>query len=154
MAQAKCLADGDMAACPYNEIVDDSTLRRNREKSRKVFKDTMDELNTWIIDEKSITVPHRLYCWTVLAGCALVLGGLAIGLTVHTRIQGVDPSNITMFCWAVAGFVTVLAKSIRVVNWPWSDFLRGQVVCRSIKYVQYETLIPRHYSQFCFTWKI
>ncbi|PGH11583.1 hypothetical protein AJ80_07053 [Polytolypa hystricis UAMH7299] len=134
MARNKCLADNDMAGTgTYNRGVGEAELRRTREESRNDITITMQKLKSWMIDEKSITIPLRLYCWTALALCTiLVFGGLAIGLTVQERIRGVDPSNISMFCWALAGFFTVVAKSVRVENWPWRDFLLGRVVCRSI----------------------
>jgi hypothetical protein len=97
----------------------------------------LDQLETWTIDEKSITIPYRRYCYGSLGVCAtLVSGGLAIGLTVERRINGVDPFNISIFCWTLAAFLALLLKSIRVDNWPWRDFLRGRVVCRSVSEVR------------------
>ncbi|KAL2785795.1 hypothetical protein BJX66DRAFT_49557 [Aspergillus keveii] len=97
----------------------------------------LDQLETWTIDEKSITIPYRRYCYGSLGVCAtLVSGGLAIGLTVERRINGVDPFNISIFCWTLAAFLALLLKSIRVENWPWRDFLRGRVVCRSVSEVR------------------
>ncbi|EEP79627.1 predicted protein [Uncinocarpus reesii 1704] len=108
-------------------------LRRDREKAMERVKEGMDAMSQWTMDEKSIIVPSAWYSWSVLSVCGvLVAGGLAIGLSVETRIRGVDPFNIAIFCWALAGFVMVVAKSVRVENWPWRDFLLGQVVCRSI----------------------
>ncbi|CEL10111.1 hypothetical protein ASPCAL13236 [Aspergillus calidoustus] len=97
----------------------------------------LDQLETWTIDEKSITILYRRYCYGSLGVCAtLVTGGLAIGLTVERRINGVDPFNISIFCWTLAAFLALLLKSIRVENWPWRDFLRGRVVCRSVSEVR------------------
>lgn len=62
----------------------------------------------------------------------LVLGGLAIGFSIRQRIQGVDPFNITSFCWILAAFILLVVKSVRVENWPWRDFLKRRVVCRSV----------------------
>ncbi|KAL0942279.1 uncharacterized protein CTRU02_200165 [Colletotrichum truncatum] len=63
---------------------------------------------------------------------ALVIGGILAGLLIGERLAGVDPFNITMFAWVLAGFVTLVAKSVSVREWPWRDFLRGQVPCRSV----------------------
>lgn len=43
----------------------------------------------------------------------LVIGGLVVGFVVGERIS-VDPFNITMFCWALAAFLLLVAKAIRV----------------------------------------
>ena len=37
-----------------------------------------------------------------------------------------------MFCWVVAAFAVLISKSFLVAEWPWRDFLRGQVLCRSV----------------------
>jgi len=42
----------------------------------------------------------------------------------------------------MAGLLLVAAKSRYVSEWPWHDFLRGQVVCRSIREVAEVTRIP------------
>jgi hypothetical protein len=55
------------------------------------------------------------------------------GFLVGSRIDGVDPFNLTMFTWIVAGFVVLVAKSVRVADWPWRDFLKGRVTCRSVQ---------------------
>ncbi|KAH7304436.1 hypothetical protein B0I35DRAFT_445223 [Stachybotrys elegans] len=90
----------------------------------------------WIIDDRAIIVPYRWYCWGTLVGCGtLILGGLAIGFSVQERIRGVDPFNISVFCWALAGFLILYFKSIRVQEWPWRDFFLGRVVCRSVSEV-------------------
>jgi hypothetical protein len=87
----------------------------------------------WTIDQQSITIKCELYVWTVAIACAfLVAGGIAIGVTVKNRIRGVDPFGITTFCWVLAAFIILVAKSIYVENWPWRDFLLRRVVCRSV----------------------
>src|SRR5277367_1502261 len=58
---------------------------------------------------------------------------MAIPFAVGTRIRGVDPFQITTFAWVLAGFIAIVAKSRYVSEWPWHDFLRGHVICRSIK---------------------
>ena len=51
---------------------------------------------------------------------------------VGERIPGVDPFQFVTFGWLLAGAFLVGAKSRYVENWPWHDFLRGQIVCRSV----------------------
>ncbi|KAF4536856.1 uncharacterized protein LTHEOB_11863 [Lasiodiplodia theobromae] len=90
-------------------------------------------MNDWIFEENGVRVRCRWYVWTVLSiASMLVLGGIASGLTIQDRLKGVDPFNITTFCWVVAAFVIVIAKSLRVANWAWRDFLRCNVLCRSV----------------------
>ncbi|KAI3551849.1 hypothetical protein CSPX01_00525 [Colletotrichum filicis] len=38
-----------------------------------------------------------------------------------------------MFSWIIAGFIVLVAKSIRVREWPWRDFLLGRVTCRIVR---------------------
>lgn len=99
------------------------------------FRDLSARINDsrWTIDDTCIVVKCRKYVYIIGAiAFMLVTGGLAIGLSVEQRIRGVDPFNITSFAWILAAFVIVIAKSIRVENWPWRDFLLCRVVCRSI----------------------
>ncbi|KAF6835378.1 hypothetical protein CMUS01_05791 [Colletotrichum musicola] len=67
----------------------------------------------------------------VLCG-VLVVGGILAGILLGERLAGVDPFNITTFAWVLAGFIILLAKSLYVGEWPWRDFLRGRVPCRSV----------------------
>jgi hypothetical protein len=114
----------------------DGSLRIRREAERKRMIKSMKEFRTWMIDEKSIIISSKIYAWGFLATCTiLVLGGLAIGLSVGNRIRGVDPLGLASFCWVLSGFILVVAKSLRVENWPWSRFFRGQVVCCSVSEV-------------------
>lgn len=64
-------------------------------------------------------VQCRLYVSAVVAlSASLVIGGISIGITVGDRIPGVDPFNITTYCWVLAAFVLLVFKSIRVRDWP------------------------------------
>jgi hypothetical protein len=64
----------------------------------------------------------------------MIAGGVAF-IAIGERAKGVDPSNLTALVWAAAGFAMVFFKSLRVQDWPWRDFLRGRVVCRSVSEV-------------------
>jgi hypothetical protein len=93
-------------------------------------------LEGWAFDEKSITIPYKLYAWGVLSvAIVVVLGGLAFGFFVGTRIAGVDPFNVTIFFWSFAAFFVLVFKSYKVANWAWRDFLLGRIVCRSVSEV-------------------
>ncbi|KAH9234418.1 hypothetical protein K456DRAFT_52721 [Colletotrichum gloeosporioides 23] len=81
-----------------------------------------------------------------MAGCGgLVTGGLLAGFLVGERITGVDPFNLTMFCWIIAGFIILVAKSIRVATWPWRDFLLGRVTTRSVSELASVTGLDEQY---------
>ncbi|OBR16272.1 hypothetical protein CH63R_01452 [Colletotrichum higginsianum IMI 349063] len=93
-------------------------------------------IRKWKIHESSIVVECPDFVVRVsLFSAALVLGGLACGFFVGERITGVDPFNLTMFSWIIAGFVILIAKSVRVSDWTWRDFLFRQVTCRTVKEV-------------------
>lgn len=90
-------------------------------------------METWIFAQRSIIVNCRIYTISILTLAIIIVGGsLAVPFTVGTRIAGVDPFQITTFAWLLAGFILIGAKSRYVNEWPWHDFLRGQVVCRSV----------------------
>jgi len=87
----------------------------------------------WLPNESSIVVECKGYIFLVLSISAIILlGGIAIGVTVGERIPGVDPWGITNYSWLVVGVVLVFAKSRYVTDWPWHDFLRMRVVCSSV----------------------
>lgn len=95
------------------------------------------EMAEWVYDEGSVCVSCALYVWSVMGAAALmVVGGLAVGFTLGTRIHGVDPFNITTYVWVLAAFLIVVCKSLRVENWPWRDFFLGRVRCRSVSELQ------------------
>ena len=102
--------------------------------TREKFKKLEDRIDKeWTVDQMAIIVPCRRYALFVALICLiLIMGGLIMGFTIHDRIAGVDPFQLASFCWLLAAFVILIAKSIRVENWPWRDFLLGRVVCRSL----------------------
>ena len=106
-----------------------SQIRKNQaelEAASKIMK-------TWVLEEKGVMVQCKAYVSTVMAACVLLTaGGIAVGITVGERIRGVDPFNITTYCWVLAGFLVIIAKSVRVHDWPWNDFLHGRVLCKSV----------------------
>lgn len=118
------------------ESTDDGALQADLREANADVARVLTLIDSWIIDETSIIVPYRRYCWGALGLCGgLVVGGLAIGFSVEERIHGVDPFNISTFCWVLAGFIILVAKSIRVQEWPWRDFVLGRVVCKSVSEV-------------------
>lgn len=99
----------------------------------KDYSSASKQMKAWKIAPTYIKVSCRAYVITMMAvAVVLVLGGLAVPFTVQARIDGVDPFQITLFTWIVAGFVLVVAKSRYVNLWPWHDFLKGKVVCTSL----------------------
>ncbi|KAI0413978.1 hypothetical protein F5X98DRAFT_390346 [Xylaria grammica] len=98
------------------------------------------KMNEWVFEETGVRVSCGLYVWGVLTVAAtLVAGGIVSGLTIQERIKGVDPFNIATFTWVIAGFIILIAKSTRVGNWSWRDFLHRQVLCRSVSELHYVT---------------
>jgi hypothetical protein len=100
----------------------------------------------WEITENAIRVKCLLYVVGLLIFCGLlVVGGILVGALLGTRLKGVDPFNITTFAWILAGFIIVVAKSMRVNDWPWRDFLLGRVPCRSVSELHSVTGVPPQY---------
>ncbi|KAK4104188.1 hypothetical protein N658DRAFT_246551 [Parathielavia hyrcaniae] len=106
-----------------------SQVKKNQaelEAANKIMK-------PWVLEEKGVMVQCKVYVLSVMAACALLIaGGIAVGITVGERISGVDPFNITTYCWVLAGFLVLVAKSVLVHEWPWNDFLHGRVLCKSV----------------------
>lgn len=87
----------------------------------------------WEIDGGAVVVKCPVYVWGFMSFCVLlVTGGLLSAFLIGSRIDGVDPFNIATFTWILAAFVLLIAKSVRVSEWPWRDFLLGRVTCRSV----------------------
>lgn len=125
-----------MASTLRNRGILDDLLRAQLLHRNKKVNAALEMTDSWALDIDSIIIQSVWYCWGTCVGCAvLVIGGLAIGLTVNNRIHGVDPFNISVFCWVLAGFIIVFVKSLRVENWPWRDFFLGRVVCRTVSEV-------------------
>ncbi|KAK1489732.1 hypothetical protein CCUS01_14676 [Colletotrichum cuscutae] len=96
---------------------------------------SLEIVTPWIIDEKAIIIHHGWYSLLSLGACALLVAiGIAF-IALGDKATGVDPSNLTTLSWAAAGFLMIYFKSRRVQDWPWRDFLRGRIVCRSISEV-------------------
>ncbi|KAH0439163.1 hypothetical protein CcaCcLH18_02958 [Colletotrichum camelliae] len=88
----------------------------------------------WTIQENAIVVPCPKYVISVaFLTVALVAGGMACAFIIGERIPGVDPFNLTNFSWLVGGLSILLAKSMRVSDWTWRDFLSGRVSCRTVQ---------------------
>ncbi|KAL0259283.1 hypothetical protein SLS55_005019 [Diplodia seriata] len=90
-------------------------------------------LNNWRIDEKSVTVPCNGFVLSALAFFGTVVAlGLVLLFTCKGTLEGVDISNILIFLWTFAVFGIGLSKSWYTKDWPWHDFIRRQLVCRSV----------------------
>lgn len=91
------------------------------------------QMNEWIVDEKGVMVTCRVYVYVVLCiAIIMVGGGIAIGVTLGGRLPGADPFSIATYFWVLATFLILVAKSVKVTDWPWRDFFLGRVFCRSV----------------------
>jgi hypothetical protein len=109
--------------------------RKSATVLRRYQKDKA-KMERWVVSEDSIRVSCRLYVSIVVTIALVFLGGaLAIPFTVHDRIPGVDPFNITIFSWLLSGLVLLVAKGRYVNEWPWHHFIHGHVVCRTLEEV-------------------
>lgn len=114
-------------------------------KERRQDFQELDEMikQQWVIDSDSIIVRCDRYVLTVAALCmGLVIGGVVIGLTVGNRVKAVDPFGITTFCWALAAFLIIVAKSLLVESWSWRDFLLRRCKCRSVSELSSVSGVP------------
>jgi hypothetical protein len=90
----------------------------------------------WVIAEDSVTIDVQIYAIAVMAIAFMVIcAGIAIPFLVRDQITGVDPFQITISTWVVAGFIIAVAKGRYVNERPWHEFIHGHVICRSLKEV-------------------
>ncbi|KAL6399221.1 hypothetical protein AUP68_17765 [Ilyonectria robusta] len=120
---------GDTQGKPYQ---DELALERIHQHQNEL--DCMiHKMNTWVFEENGVMVRCKLYVWTLILLCFLLVGGgVSVGVSVGERIVAVDPFNITTYCWVLAAFLLLVAKNIRVQSWAWNDFLHGRVLCKSV----------------------
>jgi hypothetical protein len=112
---------------------DETTVKQTIENANTRLEKMQKMAKDWDIDGSAILVKCPVYVWMVVFfSTILVIGGLLIGFLVGDRITGVDPFGITTYTWVGAGFLILVAKSVRVSEWPWQEFLRGKVTCRSV----------------------
>lgn len=103
---------------------------------RKEVHHVAKRMRSWVFEETGIMVPCKIYVASVMGFCSLlVVGGLSIGLSLGPRIKGVDPFNITTYSWALAAFIILMAKNVRVRDWPWHDFLHLRLFCKTVSEV-------------------
>ncbi|EPE04849.1 hypothetical protein F503_00003 [Ophiostoma piceae UAMH 11346] len=138
LAQERALARSE----DDSMIDDDIKQRRYREMNERLREATAQMAN-WTIGPHSITINDNWYCRTTFTAISLlVLGALAlIFIAGRQPLAGVDRPNLVVLVWTAAGFLMAYVKSTRVEAWPWHDFLRGQVVCRSISEIHAVTKI-------------
>ncbi|KAK0620604.1 hypothetical protein B0T14DRAFT_521803 [Immersiella caudata] len=106
-------------------------------ESEKKLHQLEEQFQRWTIEEKAVVVPKAQYVVMLMIVCSvLVISGIMIGVFLGSRLEGVDPFNITVFLWVLAGFILLASKSVLVSDWPWRDFLRLRVPCRSISELQ------------------
>ncbi|KAH6976216.1 hypothetical protein BKA56DRAFT_488573 [Ilyonectria sp. MPI-CAGE-AT-0026] len=120
---------GDTQGKPYQ---DELALERIHQHQNELDWMTR-KMNTWVFEENGVMVRCKLYVWTLILLCFLLVGGgVSVGVSVGERIVAVDPFNITTYCWVLAAFLLLVAKNIRVQSWTWNDFLHGRVLCKSV----------------------
>ncbi|KAH8886176.1 hypothetical protein GQ53DRAFT_809771 [Thozetella sp. PMI_491] len=126
------------ASSPENLLKGAALKTFNEYKARKA------EINSWSLMEDSVRVHTTKYSSITLAiALSVISGSLCVPFLVGERIPGVDPFQFVTFGWLLAGAFLVGAKSRYVENWPWHDFLRGQIVCRSVSELAVASRVKR-----------
>jgi len=136
-SRSSLIGGTESKSTPTNDQNMVSSRDIQHELNAKQLRQLTAEMDEWVYDESSVIVNCGFYVWSVIiTAITLVIGGLAIGFALGTRIEGVDPFNITTYAWVLAAFVILVCKSIYVENWPWRDFLLRRVQCRSVSELQ------------------
>lgn len=90
----------------------------------------------WVIDSETIVIRCRRVVLLILAPTLAIAGaGIVLLLVPYHKPPDVDPSNFMIFLWSIALSFLLVAKAFYVPDWPWHDFLRGEVQCRSVSEV-------------------
>ncbi|KXJ92544.1 hypothetical protein Micbo1qcDRAFT_160284 [Microdochium bolleyi] len=111
----------------------ETQLKREVLQVVKAYELRKDEILSWTVTQDSVRVSTTRYSSVALAiAFGVIAGSLPLPFVVEDRLPGVDPFQLVMFSWLLVGAFLVGAKSRYVENWPWHDFLRMQVVCRSV----------------------
>lgn len=118
------------------DLVQSHAALELRRKAFGIFNDYKrgeSEQESWVICEDSVRVKTTKYSTVVLTvAIVIILGSLCVPFLVGKKIKGVDPFQFVTFAWLLAGAFLVGAKTRYVEEWPWHDFLRGQIICRSV----------------------
>ncbi|KAF2802277.1 uncharacterized protein BDZ99DRAFT_455036 [Mytilinidion resinicola] len=115
-----------------NNLIERGASSKNAGKVQSKLVDRSREMESWVIDECSVTVACKYQVCSILLVAFIIAGGGLAMIACKNRIKGVDPSNLSMYLWILAGFYLLVQKSRFVEEWPWSDFLRFRVRCRSV----------------------
>lgn len=115
-----------------NNLIHNGAPPKNIEKVQSKLVERSREMDSWVIDEGSVTVACKYQVCSIFMIAFLIAGGGLAMIACGERIPGVDPSNLSMYLWILAGFYLLVQKSRFVEDWPWSDFLRFRVRCRSV----------------------
>ena len=101
-------------------------------------------ISQWVIDSETIVIRCRRVVLFILAPTlAIAATGIVLLLAPYHKPRNVDPSNFMIFLWSIALSFLLVAKAFYVPDWPWHDFLRGEVQCRSVSEVSRITGIDR-----------
>ena len=110
-----------------------TNLKKEAWKTYNEWGTRKSEIKDWTVTEEWVRVRTTRYSGIVLTIAIGIIGGsLSVPFLVADRIEGVDPFQFVTFSWLLAGAFLVGAKSRYVTDWPWHDFLRGQIVCRTV----------------------
>jgi hypothetical protein len=119
-------------------------LKKNALTTLTEYKSRTAEIKSWTVTEDAVLVRTSKYSSLVLIIATAIIGGsLSVPFVVGERIPGVDPFQFVTFGWLIAGAFVVGAKSRYVENWPWHDFLRGQILCRSVSELAVASRVKR-----------
>jgi hypothetical protein len=125
------------AASPSETETKRSAILQQYEKHKR-------QMELWTVTEDCIIIKCRSYVAIVVSIAGIIICGcFAVPFVVKQDISGVDPFQIFMFAWVLAGFIVIVAKSRYVSEWPWHHFIRGEVVCGSVRDVSEVTGIDK-----------
>jgi len=126
-----------------SELADEHTLTPGM-ALRARYRAVQGSMHSWVIDSEAIVIKCRVVAAVIIVPALLMTGGgVALLLAPYPKPAGVDPSNFMVFLWSLAISYLLIAKAFFVPDWPWHDFLRAEVYCRSINEVRRITGIDR-----------
>lgn len=89
----------------------------------------------WEVHQDCIKCSCVTYVLTVLAIVLIVIAGAtAFGYLARDRIDSylVEPVSMFLISWGVSGTIIVASKTMKADLWPWADYFRFKLPCKSV----------------------
>lgn len=101
--------------------------------ARMNYERQSSKISSWQLQSDTVVVPCKAVTVRIIVPtlCIAILGVLLL-VAPYQKPHGVDPSNLMIFLWSLSLSFLLVVKAYFVTDWPWHDFIRARVVCKSV----------------------